>query len=69
MTTTSLGMPSRTRPSPLAPAEAAERTARLEAIREGRLGPVPSWELVTAVDGPGTRLTVFLAGCALRYTA
>lgn len=66
MTTTSLGMPSRTRPSPLAPAEAAERTARLEAIREGRLGTVHSWELVTAVDGPGTRLTVFLAGCALR---
>jgi pyruvate formate lyase activating enzyme len=30
------------------------------------LGSVHSWELVTAVDGPGTRLTVFLAGCALR---
>lgn len=27
---------------------------------------VHSWELVTAVDGPGTRLTVFLNGCPLR---
>ncbi len=25
-----------------------------------------SWELVTAVDGPGTRMTTFLAGCPLR---
>ena len=30
------------------------------------VGSVHSWELVTAVDGPGTRLTVFLSGCALR---
>lgn len=42
------------------------RDARLAAVREGRLGSVHSWELVTAVDGPGTRLTYFLAGCALR---
>ncbi|WP_458041738.1 MULTISPECIES: pyruvate formate-lyase-activating protein [Bacteria] len=27
---------------------------------------VHSWELVTAVDGPGTRMTVFLSGCPLR---
>jgi pyruvate formate lyase activating enzyme len=27
---------------------------------------VHSWELVTAVDGPGTRLTVFFNGCPLR---
>lgn len=39
---------------------------RIEAVRAGRLGSVHSWELVTAVDGPGTRLTVFLAGCLLR---
>ena len=30
------------------------------------MGSLHSWELVTAVDGPGTRLTFFLAGCALR---
>jgi pyruvate formate lyase activating enzyme len=44
----------------------AERTARLRAIRSGELGTEHSWELVTAVDGPGTRLTYFLSGCALR---
>lgn len=43
-----------------------ERTARLHAVRSGELGSVHSWELVTAVDGPGTRLTYFLSGCALR---
>ena len=43
-----------------------ERAERLAAMREGRLGSVHSWELVTAVDGPGTRLTVFLSGCPLR---
>ena len=35
-------------------------------MREGRLGSVHSWELVTAVDGPGTRLTTFLSGCPLQ---
>ena len=35
------------------------------AVRDGMLGSVHSW-LVTAVDGLGTRLTIFLAGCALR---
>jgi len=63
---TSPGMPSLGPPPPSPAAGAAERTARLQAIREGSLGSVHSWELVTAVDGPGTRLTVFLAGCALR---
>lgn len=44
----------------------AARNARLTAVREGTLGSVHSWELVTAVDGPGTRLTYFLSGCVLR---
>lgn len=44
----------------------ADRHERLAAMRDGRLGSVHSWELVTAVDGPGTRLTTFLSGCPLR---
>lgn len=43
-----------------------DRSERLRAQRAGALGSVHSWELVTAVDGPGTRLTVFLSGCPLR---
>lgn len=38
----------------------------LARMRVGEVGSVHSWELVTAVDGPGTRLTVFMAGCPLR---
>ncbi|WP_265521460.1 pyruvate formate-lyase-activating protein [Oerskovia flava] len=48
------------------PVAAPERGDRLAALRTGELGSVHSWELVTAVDGPGTRLTVFLSGCPLR---
>lgn len=43
-----------------------ERASTFAAMRAGELGSVHSWELVTAVDGPGTRLTLFLAGCVLR---
>lgn len=42
------------------------RSEALSAQRAGELGSVHSWELVTAVDGPGTRMTTFLAGCPLR---
>lgn len=35
-------------------------------VRAGDIGSVHSWELVTAMDGPGTRLTTFFAGCPLR---
>jgi pyruvate formate lyase activating enzyme len=42
------------------------RHAELAGIREGTVASVHSWELVTAVDGPGTRMTLFLDGCALR---
>ena len=43
-----------------------DRAERITKTRSGELGSVHSWELVTAVDGPGTRLTTFLAGCPLR---
>src|SRR5690625_4698598 len=42
------------------------RANTFAAMRAGELGSVHSWELVTAVDGPGTRMTLFLAGCVLR---
>jgi pyruvate formate lyase activating enzyme len=44
----------------------AGRSLELAARRAGTTGVVHSWELVTAVDGPGTRMTLFLSGCPLR---
>lgn len=43
-----------------------ERAERFAQVRAGELGSLHSWELVTAVDGPGTRMTTFLSGCPLR---
>ncbi|MDR0482185.1 MAG: pyruvate formate lyase-activating protein [Cellulomonadaceae bacterium] len=43
-----------------------DRKQKLAMMRSGDLGSVHSWELVTSVDGPGTRMTVFLNGCPLR---
>ena len=43
-----------------------QRSERLARMRAGELGSIHSWELVTAVDGPGTRMTIFLNGCPLR---
>jgi pyruvate formate lyase activating enzyme len=42
------------------------RSDLLLGLRTGEVGTLHSWELVTAVDGPGTRMTTFLAGCPLR---
>ncbi|WP_257181765.1 pyruvate formate-lyase-activating protein [Corynebacterium cystitidis] len=42
------------------------RAELMEARRTGDVGLVHSWELVTAVDGPGTRMTMFMSGCPLR---
>jgi pyruvate formate lyase activating enzyme len=73
MSTVSLGFPT-TRcavveleyPSEDAALVAELRHAELEGIRDGSIASVHSWELVTAVDGPGTRMTLFLNGCPLR---
>jgi pyruvate formate-lyase 1-activating enzyme len=47
-------------------ADNLERAEQARALHLGELASVHSWELVTAVDGPGTRMTVFFSGCPLR---
>lgn len=68
MTTVPVAKPPVPAPS-LAPADEDMRASLQPLEARGALGSagsVHSWELVTAVDGPGTRLTYFLAGCPLR---
>ncbi|AZA13522.1 pyruvate formate-lyase-activating protein [Corynebacterium choanae] len=48
------------------PDDPAQRAELFAARRTGDVGLVHSWELVTAVDGPGTRMTLFMSGCPLR---
>ena len=43
-----------------------DRRDRLDALRTGDIGFVHSWDINTSVDGPGTRMTVFMSGCPLR---
>jgi len=40
--------------------------SRMLAMRSGEIGSVHSWDMVTDTDGPGTRLSIRLAGCPLR---
>ncbi len=49
----------------LDPLGEVERREQAAMIHAGELLSVHSWELVTAVDGPGTRMTTFLQGCPL----
>jgi pyruvate formate lyase activating enzyme len=43
-----------------------DRRERISALRTGDIGFVHSWDINTSVDGPGTRMTVFMSGCPLR---
>ncbi|WIM72463.1 pyruvate formate-lyase-activating protein [Corynebacterium suedekumii] len=47
-------------------AEDLTRPELMAARHTGDVALVHSWEMVTAVDGPGTRMTLFLSGCPLR---
>ncbi|MBT1176872.1 pyruvate formate-lyase-activating protein [Bifidobacterium callimiconis] len=43
-----------------------DRRDRIHALKSGDIGFVHSWDINTSVDGPGTRMTVFMSGCPLR---
>ena len=40
-----------------------DRRDRIHALKSGDIGFVHSWDINTSVDGPGTRMTVFMSGC------
>jgi pyruvate-formate lyase-activating enzyme len=42
------------------------RSGAIASGAEAEIGWVHSWDLSIGVDGPGTRLVVFLTGCPLR---
>jgi pyruvate formate lyase activating enzyme len=44
----------------------AELDASERIAAAGATGSIHSWDLVTAQDGPGTRMTLFMAGCGMR---
>jgi len=44
----------------------AELEASEHLVFDGATGSVHSWDLVTAADGPGTRMTLFMSGCGMR---
>lgn len=49
------------------PMEVADQElAESEELHDNSTGSVHSWDLVTGADGPGTRMTLFMAGCGLR---
>ena len=52
--------------SGLDPVGDVARREQASMIHHGDLLSIHSWELVTAVDGPGTRMTTFFSGCPLR---
>lgn len=45
---------------------ADEEVRRSEHITDHLSGSIHSWDLVTGADGPGTRMTLFMAGCGMR---
>jgi len=45
---------------------ADQEMAASERLRDHLTGSVHSWDLSTGVDGPGTRMTLFMAGCGMR---
>ncbi len=54
-------------PLPSPPMRVADaELAASENLLSGETGWVHSWDLVTGADGPGSRMTLFLAGCGMR---